>query len=195
MTVHYATADGTATAGDDYTPVSGTLTFDPSTGQTTLPVSIPILADTVPDDDETVLVNLSAPVNGVLQRATATLTITDSTATPGVRPSHPGAAAGHPRRHRRAAWIRGGRQHHRASGFRRGRHPSDGEGGCSQRDRDPTRGRGAPDGVPLRRVPSDHEQPELQRGPDDREHGGRGVAGQWQGLFLHHRGSPTWSQT
>ena len=79
VTVHYATADGTATAGEDYTAVSGTLTFDPTTGETTLPVSVPILADAVVDNAETVLVHLSAPVNGVLQRATATLTITNTT--------------------------------------------------------------------------------------------------------------------
>ena len=29
VTVHYATVDGTATAGVDYTPVSGTLIYDP----------------------------------------------------------------------------------------------------------------------------------------------------------------------
>ena len=43
-------------------------------------MSIPILTDAVSDDGETVLVNLSAAVNGVIQRATATLTITDTTA-------------------------------------------------------------------------------------------------------------------
>ena len=40
---------------------------------------VPILTDAVLDDGETVLVKLSAPVNGVLQRATATLTITNTT--------------------------------------------------------------------------------------------------------------------
>ena len=79
VTVHYATADGTATAGDDYTPVSGTLTFDPADPVASQSLMVPILADAASDDGETVLVNLSAPVNGVLQRATATLTITNTT--------------------------------------------------------------------------------------------------------------------
>ena len=61
----------------------------PSAGQTTLPVSIPILADSVADDGETVLVNLSAAVNGVIQRATATITITDPTPVPGYVPLTP----------------------------------------------------------------------------------------------------------
>ncbi len=79
VTVNYATADGTATAGEDYTPASGTLTYDPATGQTSALIPITILADATADDGETVLVNLSAPVNGVIQRGTATLTITDAT--------------------------------------------------------------------------------------------------------------------
>ena len=43
VTVHYETADGTATAGQDYTAVAGTLTFDPATGQTTAPRVCPDL--------------------------------------------------------------------------------------------------------------------------------------------------------
>ena len=79
VTVNYATADGTATAGEDYVPSTGTLTYDPATGATSAMVPVTILADTAADDGETVLVTLSAPVNGVLQRATGTLTINDTT--------------------------------------------------------------------------------------------------------------------
>jgi hypothetical protein len=90
VTVNYATAGGTATAGQDYTAVSGTLTYDPATGQTSALVSIPILSDATADDGETVVVNLSAPVNGVIQRTSATLTITDAnTAEPGYVPLTP----------------------------------------------------------------------------------------------------------
>ena len=90
VTVSYATADGTATAGVDYTPTSGTLTYDPATGQTSALIPVTILADATADDGETVLVNLSAPVNGVIQRGTATLTITDAnTAQPGYVPLTP----------------------------------------------------------------------------------------------------------
>ena len=41
VTLSYATADGTATAGTDYQATSGTLSFSP--GQTTLYVSVPVL--------------------------------------------------------------------------------------------------------------------------------------------------------
>ena len=82
VTVHWKTADGTATAGQDYTASSGTLTFDPTKPDTTLPVSIPILADSKAEGDETVLIELTNPVNGVLQRTTATLTITDNDTPP-----------------------------------------------------------------------------------------------------------------
>lgn len=57
-TVHYATAPGTATAGSDYTAVSGTLTFAP--GETSRTFSIPILNDTAAEGEETFQVLLSA---------------------------------------------------------------------------------------------------------------------------------------
>ena len=50
VTVRYATADGTATAGADYTPVSGVLVFAP--GQTTQNVSVPIVPDAVGEVEE-----------------------------------------------------------------------------------------------------------------------------------------------
>ena len=43
-TVHYATANGSATAGQDYGAVSGTLTFAP--GQTVQYISVPVYGDT-----------------------------------------------------------------------------------------------------------------------------------------------------
>ena len=82
VSVHYATADGTATAGQDYVATSGTLTFDPADPSTTKTIEIPILADTVADDGETVVIHLSAPVNGVVRTASATLTITDTPPAP-----------------------------------------------------------------------------------------------------------------
>ncbi|MFL6080492.1 MAG: Calx-beta domain-containing protein, partial [Ornithinibacter sp.] len=50
VTETYATADGTATAGEDYTPAEGTITFDPADPVTTRSVGIPVLADGVVDD-------------------------------------------------------------------------------------------------------------------------------------------------
>jgi uncharacterized repeat protein (TIGR01451 family) len=57
VSVQYATANGTATAGSDYQSASGTLTFDP--GETSKPVSVTINGDTLVEPDETFFVNLS----------------------------------------------------------------------------------------------------------------------------------------
>ena len=53
----WAVDDGTATAGDDYTDGSGTLTFAP--GNTTKTVTVATLQDTDPEGDETFTVTLS----------------------------------------------------------------------------------------------------------------------------------------
>ena len=57
MTVDYATADGTAAAGADYTATSGTLTF--AAGETTKTVSVPILDDSHDEGEETFTLRLS----------------------------------------------------------------------------------------------------------------------------------------
>ena len=62
VTVDYATSDGTATAGSDYTAQSGTLTFSP--GETAKTISVPIANDSVDDDRETVTLTLSNPSTG-----------------------------------------------------------------------------------------------------------------------------------
>jgi hypothetical protein len=64
ITVDYATADGTAIAGSDYTAIPTTpLTFDviPGTGltETTKDVFVTVLNDAIDEIDETVLLNLS----------------------------------------------------------------------------------------------------------------------------------------
>ena len=75
VTVRYATEDGDATAGSDYTATRGTLRFGP--GETAKTVRVPILDDTVPDDGETLTLALSnASGAGIWsQAATATGTI------------------------------------------------------------------------------------------------------------------------
>ena len=73
--VDYATSDGTATQGADYSPASGTLIFTP--GQTSASFSVSILSDTDDEADETVTITLSNPVNATIGQAVATLTITD----------------------------------------------------------------------------------------------------------------------
>ena len=73
VTVNYATADGTATAGEDYTATSGTLTFAP--GETEKTVSVAIIDDTVEDNGETFTLVLSDPSGGSLGDTEATGTI------------------------------------------------------------------------------------------------------------------------
>jgi hypothetical protein len=58
VTVGYSTADGTATAGSDYTAVSGTLTFAP--GVTVQTIAVPISGDVATELDEMFFVNLGA---------------------------------------------------------------------------------------------------------------------------------------
>ena len=51
VSVDYATADGSAIAGSDYTATSGPLTFTP--GQTSKTVPVTIVNDALAEDDET----------------------------------------------------------------------------------------------------------------------------------------------
>ena len=73
VTVNYATADGTATAGEDYTATSGTLTFAP--GETEKTVSVAIIDDEVEDSGEAFRLVLGSPTNAVLADSEATGTI------------------------------------------------------------------------------------------------------------------------
>ena len=54
-----------ATAGEDYEPASGTVTFQP--GATQAAASVKLLDDTIDEPRESVYLQFSAPVNGVLQ--------------------------------------------------------------------------------------------------------------------------------
>jgi choice-of-anchor B domain-containing protein len=80
VTVNWATADGTATAGLDYVAGSGTLTFAP--GATVQPVDVTMLPDTIPELPETFFVNLTAPVSATLADAQGVATILDNDTTP-----------------------------------------------------------------------------------------------------------------
>ncbi len=87
VTVHYATADGTATAGSDYTSKSGTITF--AAGATSAAVSVTVKGDRVPEANEAFTVGLSSPQGATLHRAKGTVSVmTDDRAgspTTGVR--------------------------------------------------------------------------------------------------------------
>jgi Calx-beta domain len=82
VTVNFATADGTATSGSDYTAASGIVTFAP--GQTTQTITVNVLGDTVVEPNETFVVNLSTPTNAAIAVAQGTGTIVndDSPAVP-----------------------------------------------------------------------------------------------------------------
>ena len=78
VTVHYATADGSATAPADYTSTSSTLTFEP--GQTSKTVEVPIADDDEEDSGETFTLVLSEPSGAVLADGEATGTIRNTEA-------------------------------------------------------------------------------------------------------------------
>ena len=61
VTVDYATSNGSATAGADYTATSGTLTFNP--GDAAKSISVPILDDAIDDGVETMTLTLSSATN------------------------------------------------------------------------------------------------------------------------------------
>lgn len=64
VTVSYATANGTALAGEDYVATSGSLTFAP--GEMSKTISVTILADNLTELDETFFLNLSGGINGTI---------------------------------------------------------------------------------------------------------------------------------
>jgi len=79
VSVDYASANGTAIAGSDYTATNGTLTF--AAGETNQTLAVPILNDGIvePAVYETFTVTLSNPTNAVLgTRTVATGRITDN---------------------------------------------------------------------------------------------------------------------
>src|SRR5262249_47711275 len=77
VSVNYATSNGTATAGSDYTAASGTLTF--GAGETSKTFTIPITNDTAVEGNETINLTLSSPTGGATlgSQTSAVLTIQD----------------------------------------------------------------------------------------------------------------------
>ena len=75
VTVDYATSDGTARAGLDYTSSSGALTIPAGTTSGTIRVSV--LDDTIDEPDETFAVTLSRAANATIEDGDGTGTITD----------------------------------------------------------------------------------------------------------------------
>ena len=84
VTVDYATSNGTATAGSDYTTKTGKLTF--AAGATSTTFTITIANDTSDEADETILLSLSNASNATLGTpSSATLTILDNDPPPSVQ--------------------------------------------------------------------------------------------------------------
>jgi hypothetical protein len=75
VSVNYATADGTATAGSDYQAASGTLTVP--AGQTSGTITVLVSGDRVAEANEAFAVNLSAPINATIADGTGLGTIVD----------------------------------------------------------------------------------------------------------------------
>ena len=73
VTVDYATVNGTATAGEDYTAASGTLTF--AAGETAKTVEVAVLDDAHDEGNETLVLRLSNPSGARIADAEATGTI------------------------------------------------------------------------------------------------------------------------
>ncbi len=73
LTVHYQTADGSATEGADYTGVEEVLTILEGSEEAFIP--IPITNDDLSEEDETFRIQLSDPTGAVLERDHATVTI------------------------------------------------------------------------------------------------------------------------
>ena len=90
VTVDYATTEGSATAGADYAPVSGSLTFEP--GESSAAIRVEIVDDETYEPDETFFARLSSPVNAVIAIGEATGTVFDDDEQPAVvtvRPQNP----------------------------------------------------------------------------------------------------------
>jgi len=75
VTVNYATADGTATAGSDYQSMSGTLTFAP--GETSKTITVQVIGDRLAEPNETFTVNLRNPTNANIGNGQGVGTILD----------------------------------------------------------------------------------------------------------------------
>ena len=83
----YATSDGTAQAGSDYTAASGKLTFN--AGDTSQTVQVTVLTDQEDESDETLTLTLSNPSQATLDDATATGTIEDGESSSGTQEDPP----------------------------------------------------------------------------------------------------------
>ena len=76
VTVHYQTANGSATAGSDYAAASGDVII--AAGQTTKTFTVAVIGDRLPEPTETFVVNLSAATNGLIVDSQGVGTVLDN---------------------------------------------------------------------------------------------------------------------
>lgn len=81
-TFHWATSNGTAVNGSDYTSSSGDVTI--AAGQTSATLSVPVLDDLLNEADKTFTLTLSNPDGASISDSTAIVTIQDDDAAPSV---------------------------------------------------------------------------------------------------------------
>ena len=84
ISVNYASSNGSASAGSDYTAVNGTLSF--AAGETSKTITVNIADDTLFESSEDFTITLSNPTNATLGTATGTGTIVDNDAAPNNAP-------------------------------------------------------------------------------------------------------------
>jgi Ca2+-binding RTX toxin-like protein len=89
-TVNYATANGTAVAGSDYTAATGTVSF--AAGQATATVKVLVINDTLVESAETLTLNLSGGTNLTIGDGQGVATINSEDLAP--PPASPGTITG-----------------------------------------------------------------------------------------------------
>lgn len=95
LSVNFATGDGTAVAGQDYTSTSGTLNF--ANGETSKTFQVPITEDATTEPDETFTLSLTAPtLEGLGAPSHMLVTIQDRTTVPFVFMSNTSVVEGGP---------------------------------------------------------------------------------------------------
>jgi hypothetical protein len=94
VSVSYATANGSATAGQDYSARSGTLTLSPGSVQAA--VAVPVLDDGADEPAESFELRLASAVAATLGDAVATATIADNDEPPAPPPATPAGATQQP---------------------------------------------------------------------------------------------------
>jgi hypothetical protein len=76
VTINYATADGTATAGTDYQTRSGQITI--AAGQTSATITVPVVGDRLAENSETFFLRLTNPTNAFIADGLGIATIVDN---------------------------------------------------------------------------------------------------------------------